>query len=571
MKELDFAKLAELYNKLENITSGNQMRALISVFLKKVPKKDVEHVAYMTVGRIASDYEDINLNMAEKMALKAIANSCGKNIKTVQEMYKKLGDAGLVAEKIVGKKKKNLSVEDIFKSLHEIANTAGEGSQEKKINILAQLLKNASQLEAKYIVRIALGTLRLGVADMTLLDSLAIAFTGTKKTKKELEQAYNVCPDMGILAKTLVYNGIKGIRKIKTIIGRPIQMMLAQRIKHFEELKEKIKGQIVAEEKYDGERIQAHKKSKKIILYSRRLENITREFPDIVEEVLKNVRAKNCIIEGECVAVDEKGKLLPFQVVMQRKRKHNVTEYVKKVPVCFYVFDVLNINGTSCLNKPYPERRKTLKKIIRETKKLQLAKQIVSNNLDDIEEFFNKTIERGGEGIIAKSCADDSFYTPGKRGWLWIKWKREYTKKMTDTFDLVIIGAYHGRGKRSGSYGALLCAVYNKTKDRFETLCKLGSGFTDEQLKEMPAKFKKYQTNKKPARVTINKNLEPDFWFEPAIVVEIVGAEITKSPIHTAGKGLALRFPRFLRYRTDKKPEHATTVKEIEKMSRTTR
>lgn len=566
MTQFSFNKLAQLYEKLEDTTSGNTMRTLLSDFLKTVPKNNIEHVAYMTIGRIASDYDDVNLGMAEKMVLRAIGNAAKKNSHTTPTLYKKLGDAGLVAEKLVGPKKKQLSVDEVFNKLREIARAGGEGSQEKKISILTDLLRNASPLEARYICRIVLSTLRLGVADMTVLDSLAIAFTGSKQSKKDLETAYNICPDIGIIAKTIVTEGLQGIRKIKTVIGRPIQMMLAQRITHFEELKEKIKGPITAEEKYDGERVQAHKQGKKITLYSRRLENITSEFPDITAQITKNVKAKNCIIEGECVAIDARGNLLPFQVVMQRKRKYDIEAYIKKVPVCFYVFDVLNINGMSYINKAYPARRALLTNIIQETKQLKLAKQIVSTNLDDIEEFFNKTIERGGEGIIAKSCAAESFYTPGKRGWLWIKWKREYATKIADTFDLVVIGAFKGKGKRSGMYGALLCAVYNNKQDQFETLCKLGSGFTDEQLKELPKKIKKYEAKTKPARVIVHKNLEPDVWFTPAIVVEVIGAEITDSPIHTAGKGLALRFPRFLRYRLDKKPEQATTTKEIAMM-----
>ena len=315
-----------------------------------------------------------------------------------------------------------------------------------------------------------------------------------------------------------------------------------------------------------------HKKNKAVTLYSRRLENITHEFPDIIKEVKNNIKAKDCVIEGECVAIDDGGNLLPFHVLMQRKRKYGVEEYVKKVPVCFYVFDILSLNSRSCIYKPYPERRKILEKITCETKHLQLSKRVVSAKLDDVEEFFNMTLQRGGEGIVAKSCADDSIYTPGKRGWRWIKWKREYAEEMADTFDLVVIGAFMGRGRRSGVYGALLCASYNSAEDKFETLCKLGSGFTDKQLQELPKKFKKYVLKKKPARVIVSKTLSPDVWFEPAIVVEVIGAELTRSSIHTSAmkdnKGLALRFPRFLRCRADKKPEQATTSKETEQLAK---
>ncbi len=566
MKKMLFLKLAQLYEHLEKITSGNSMRELIAKFFQITNTQEIKKVAYMTIGQISPQYCKINLGLADKMVLRAIAQASKQKIESVTKEYKQLGDAGLAAQKFVGKKRHDLTITEVFDSLHKIAKSTGARSQEKKIDLLSELFENASPIEAKYIARIALATLRLGVGDMTVLDSLAIAFTGTKHAKKELQIAYNTCPDIGIIAKTIATNGICGIRKIGTIIGRPIQMMLAQRVSNFEQVKEKIQGEICAEEKYDGERVQVHKKGNKITLYSRRLEDITLEFPEIVNEIKKNIKAKNCIIEGECVAVDEKGNLLPFQIVMQRKRKYDILEYIKKVPVCFYVFDILNLNGKSCINKTYPKRRALIERLIKETNKIQLAKRIVSFDLDDIEEFFNKTIERGGEGIIAKSCAKDSVYTPGKRGWLWIKWKKDYVKKIADTFDFVVVGAFFGRGKRAGSYGALLCAAYNPTKDIFETVCKLGCGFTDVQLLELLKIFKKHEVKTKPARVIVNKILEPDVWIEPAIVVEVLGAELTKSPSHTAG--LALRFPRFIRYRQDKKPEQATTNKELIAMTK---
>lgn len=569
---LTFAHLAALYEKLEHTTSGNSIRTLIASFLKTTQKQELSSIVHLTRGTIASDYEKINLGMADTLVLRAITLAVHKPFNHVQALAKKLGDLGLVAEKLVGGRKKKLTVREVFKRLHDIAQATGAGSQEIKTKILAQLLENASPIEARYICRIVLGTLRLGVADMTILDSLALAFTGSKTAKKKLQQAYNTCPDMGIIAETLAKQGLLGIRKIKTVIGRPIHMMLAQRIKDITELPEKIPGAITAEEKYDGERIQVHKKGNAITLYSRRLENISNQFPEIITAIKSSIKAKNCIIEGECVAIDKQGNLLPFQTLMQRKRKYDIPLYVKKVPVRLYLFDLLHLDTASFIKISYKKRRATLEKIVLENRQLQLARQITSENLDDIEEFFNQTIQHGGEGIIAKSNAPNSFYTPGKRGWLWIKWKREYSKEMADTFDFVIVGAFMGKGKRSGAYGALLCAVYNSVKDVFETVCKLGSGFTDKQLRELPPLLKKYAVATKPARVIISKTLLPDIWFEPAIVVEVTGAELTRSSIHTRaikkGTGLSLRFPRFIRYRDDKKPEQATTVKEIEALVR---
>ena len=226
---------------------------------------------------------------------------------------------------------------------------------------------------------------------------------------------------------------------------------------------------------------------------------------------------------------------------------------------------MLYLNGKSYLKKEYPIRYSALKTVVKKSKGVCLANRIVTDDIKIMQKFFKEMINRGSEGIMVKSRGKDSVYKAGTRGWLWIKWKKEYIKDMVDTFDLVVVGAFMGRGRRAGKYGSLLCAVYNKKKNCFETFCKLGTGFTDEQLKNLPKKFKVIK--QKHPLVNAKKAMKPDVWFTPAIVVEVLGAEITKSPIHTA-EGLALRFPRFLRYRPEKSPEQATTVKEIKQMYR---
>lgn len=568
MTLLTFSKLAEIFSQLEAVTSGNKMREILSNFFKKVPKQDIDKVSYLTLGKIAADYKHIELGLAEKMILRAITAAADKDIAAIKKIFKKKGDIGLTAEAAVKTRGKKLTVVDVFNGLHKISQETGAGSQERKITTLANLLSHSTPKEAKYIARIALGTLRLGAGVMTILDSLSITFTGTKANKPKLEHAYNICSDVGLVASTIATKGLKGIEKIPVNVGVPIRMMLAQRVKKITEIQEKMPGRISAEEKYDGERIQAHKIKDKIILFSRRLDDITDQFPDIVEQIKKCVKAKSFVIEGEVVPIDKKGNLLPFQVLMQRRRKYKIAEYIKKIPVSFRLFDLLYLNGKTYLHSPYPARHKALERIVKkQTKSLQIAGRTVSEKLDIIEDFFNKFIEKGGEGIIAKSTAKDSIYKAGTRGWLWIKWKREYAKELRETFDLAVVGAFVGKGRRAGTYGALLCAAYNKTKDQFETLCKLGSGFTDKQLAELPKKFNKYKIPHKPARLSIHKDMKPDVFFQPEVVVEVLGAELTRSPIHTCapaqGKGIALRFPRFIRYRQDKAPEQATTAKEI--------
>ncbi len=566
-----FSKVVTVYEQLENVSSGNKMREILSVFFKIIPKEDLDKVVYLSTGSIASECEGINFGMAEKMVVKAISAATGKNEKELTTLFKKKGDLGLVAESIVGHAEGKLFVDEVFRILHEIAATSGAGSQEKKCVLLGTLLRKASPNEAKYIVRILLNKMRLGAGTMTILDSLSIAFTGTKANKPKLEHAYNICPDIGVIAHSLATKGLHGVEQISVMVGRPIKMMLASRIGQLKDINEKMPGTFAVEEKYDGERVQIHYDGKKIILYSRRLENITEQFPELVALAHKNLHAKSYVVEGEIVSVDQKGNLLPFQVLMQRRRKQDVEEYRKKVPVCLFLFDLLYLDGEQYLHKSYPERRSALKRITKKTEnKFVLARQIVTDNIEETEEFFTSALAHGGEGIMVKSTALHSVYQTGTRGWLWIKWKKEYAQELSDTLDLVVVGAFMGRGRRSGSYGALLCAAYNDKKGVFETVCKLGSGFSDEQLVEFPGRFNKYVASHKPTRLVVHKSMQPDVWFDPVIIVEVLGAELTRSPVHTCceegGQGLALRFPRFLRYREDKSPEQVTTSKEIWQM-----
>ncbi|MBR9683510.1 ATP-dependent DNA ligase [Candidatus Woesearchaeota archaeon] len=571
---MDFQKLVDVYEELENTASGNKMREILSDFFKEVPEEDIAIVSYLTLGRLASEYESVVLGMAEKIALKAVSLAGGVDSSKVKQTLGEMGDAGLVAEKLLKKKPitlvpvGKLTIHDLFSGLHKIAEASGSGSQDMKINTLAAMLQKVSSGGAKYLVRIALGTLRMGVGDMTVLDSLAIAFTGEKKNKAILERAYNFCPDVGIIAETLAKKGLKGVKKIEVKVGRPIKMMLCQRVGKIAEIADKIPGKIAVDEKYDGERLQVHKVNGEITLFSRRMEEVTLQFPDVVEYLQKQVKGKDFIVEGEVVAISEEGKALPFQVLMRRRRKHDVEEYVAKIPVCLFLFDLLYLNGKSYLDKPYLERMTALEKIVKKGEHLTLTKTIVTEDVDEVEKFFNESLQQGYEGIIAKSTAPESIYKPGTRGWLWIKWKKEYVQEMQDTFDLVVIGAFLGKGRRAGVYGALLLAAYNKKEDVFESVTKCGTGFTDAVLGELPQRLGKYKMDRQPARVKVKKEMAPEVWFEPQVVVEVLGAEITRSPIHICavkdGKGLAIRFPRFIQFRDDKNPEQATTSKEME-------
>ncbi len=566
-----FKKLVKVYEELEKTPSGNEMREILAEFFKEVPKEDIAMFTYLTLGEIASDYESVVLGIAEKSVLKSIATAGGTSVQNVRKALHEKGDAGLAAEKILQKKPMTLiplgklTVHELFEKLHKIAKMTGSGSQDLKTNTIAAMLQKASPTGAKYVVRIALGTLRMGVGDMTVLDALSIAYTGEKKNKAVLEAAYNICPDVGVIAETLVNKGLEGLEKIDIHVGRPIKMMLAQRVKEWEEVAKRIPGKLAVEGKYDGERVQVHKnKEGEVRLFSRRLENTTEQFPDLVEYIEKQIDAKEFVVEAEVIAIDEKGNHQPFQVLMQRRRKYDVEEYIKKVPVQAKFFDLLFLNGKSFINEPYGRRTEELSKIIHKGKHLTIAERIVTDDMKEVKDFFNKMLKEGYEGIMIKSLS--GVYQAGTRGWNWIKWKKEYASEISDTFDLVVVGAFYGRGKRSGTYGALLCAAYDGRSDMYETVCKLGTGLTDEMLEELPKKLDRYKREKQPARLTIKKEMIPDVWFAPEMVVEVLAAEVTKSPYHTCAGGYALRFPRFLRIRDDKKAEQATTSKEVKEM-----
>lgn len=569
---MKYIELVEFYEMIEATTKRLEMTDYLVNLFKKTYSEEIDKVVYLTRGKLYPDFVGIETGMAEKMALRALAAATGDSPQKVELDLKDKGDIGLAAESLLKAKKqatlfkKELLVQDVYDALDKIAKTQGTGSVDAKVRALSGLLADAQPVEAKYIMRTLTGKMRLGIADMTILDALAQAFA-EKEARDEIERAYNLTSDMGDVAITLSKKGIEGIKKYHAKVGRPIRMMLAQRMESAGEILEKL-GKAICEWKYDGERIQIHKHGNKISLFSRRLENITEQYPDIAALARQNLKADQAIIEGECVAVDpETGDMLPFQELMHRRRKYGIEEATKDFPANIYLFDALLIEGEYLTEKPLIERRKILKNAIKETNGFRLSDALVSDNVKDIESFFENAIENGCEGLILKG--EESTYQAGARGWLWIKLKRSYQSKMIEPIDVVIVGAFMGRGKRKGSYGALLVAAYDHEQDVFPTISKVGSGFTDGDLKSLPDILSPYELKHMHARV--ESTLEADVWFTPALVIEVIGDELTLSPIHTCAynrirenAGIAIRFPRFTRrWRKDKAPEDATTVEEV--------
>ncbi|MGD0029352.1 MAG: ATP-dependent DNA ligase [Candidatus Bathyarchaeia archaeon] len=576
-----YAVIADAYEKIGATTKRLEITDLLVGLLKKTPSEVIDKVVYLTQGKIYPDFVGIEIGVAEKLAVKALVKVSGRREAEVEEDLNKSGDIGESTESFVAKKKQVtffqqlLTVEKVYETFDKMAKASGSGAVDFKVSLLAGLLAAASPREAKYVMKTVTGNLRLGIADMTVLDALAVAYGGGKEAREDVERAYNVSSDLGRVAKTIVEKGIEGIKRFRVSVGEPIRPMLAERLSSPEEILEKLGGKCMAEYKYDGERLQAHKRGDIVTLYSRRLENISSQYPDAVKLFKKHVKAKEAILECECVAVDvNSGEMRPFQELMHRRRKYEIERAIEDYPISLFMFEALYVDGKDLTFDPYTQRRRMLEQIIRESERVKLAEHMIVGDARELEKFFLEAIEDGCEGLVCKSIAKDSVYQAGARGWLWIKYKRDYKSEMRDTVDLVVVGGFHGRGKRAGTYGALLLAAYDSENDTFETVTKCGTGFTDEDLAKLHNMMQKHVVSHKPARV--NSMLEADVWFEPFVAIEILGAEITLSPIHTCamgivrqGSGLAVRFPRFTgKYRLDKAAEDATTVAEIVEMYR---
>ena len=571
---MEFSIIAELFEKMENTSKRIELTNILVELLKKTPKKIIPNVVYLLQGIIRPNFEGVELGVAEKLAIRAISKSSGLPIKKIEDDYRNCGNLGLTASNILKLKTQTtftaekITVERVYETLFKIANLEGKGSQDLKMKYISSLLNDATPLEAKFVLNILLSTLRLGIAENTVMDALAIGFTGKKEYRKQIEDAYNVSSDLGKVSEVIASEGLDGIKKFQISLFSPVRPMLADRIKSEKEATEKMPVEFAAEYKLDGERVQIHKQADKIILFSRSLENITKYYPDIVENIGNSLDVNEGIFEAEIVAINENtGEFLPFQELMHRRRKYKLKKAVLQYPITVNFFDVLYFDGKNCLNLKYSERRKILENSVKENNFAKLVPMAIVKNENEVEDFLENSINSGCEGLMLKIL--DAAYRAGTRGGNWLKLKREYRNELGDSLDLVVIGAYFGKGRRTGRYGTLLLATYNPEKDNFPSICKVGTGFTDESLDQLYQILSNKVILKKNPR--IESEMEADVWFEPELVLEIVASEITLSPIHKTaldtirkGAGLALRFPKFTgKIRIEKGSEDASTDEEV--------
>ena len=579
---MKFNKLAQLFSELESTPKRLEMIDILSVFFRKIKEtgefKDLNSIIYLLQGQLVPNIKQFpKMGLVEKMIIEALSVHSGIENKKIREVLVKQGDIGATAEFILSRKKKqkslfdfdekdsatSLELSDLYSELKKIALTEGTGSHDIKLGILRGLMRKGSPLEIKYLFRIITSTLRVGVQSPTIIEGLALAFTGSRDNKEFIERAYSLHPDLGEISIILAERGLEKVQLIDIEYGTPILSMLASR-DNYTEFVNRLGTPFIAEYKLDGERLQIHKNGDKIILFSRRLLDISKQYPDVCAVIRENIKAKNVILEGEVVAMDHVyEKMLPFQVLSKRRCKYDVKDISKEVPVCLYVFDLLKYEEKSFVDKILPIRRKKLEEIISERDELRLVKSVIINSTDELVEFFNKARSEGNEGIMAKSIQEDAIYQAGNRGFLWLKLKSLEGGKLKDSIDVVLVGAFYGKGRRTGVIGTYIGAVYDPETDKFIAFTRFFSGLTDELSESLTNDMEKYRVERKPGNVICED--KPEIWFQAKVVMEITGDEITISD-KFATLGYSMRFPVFQRIRYEKSPKDITTIEEIKEL-----
>jgi DNA ligase-1 len=571
-----YETLALAYEEIETTPGTLEKTRLFSELLEKADPSEVDKIVALTIAKLHPDWAgEPEIGIAEKMAVQVVAAAASVRDSRVKEMLREIGDIGAAAEFLLQEGAQaslfaqDLTVQLVYDTLNAMSRITGKGSAKDKIAKLVGLLSDSSPLEAKYILRTITGQLRLGLGYMGVIDSLAMAFAGGKEAREIIEKAFNVCSDLTSVARSLATEGIDAVSAVESAVGRPIRMMAAKKLSDSTEIIEKAGPEVLVEYKYDGERVQVHKNGADVTLFSRRQEIITEQYPDVVELVRSQIKVETCVLEGECVAIDTgTGRSRPFQELMRRRRKTDIDEMRVAVPVAVYFFDILYHEGRDVTGLPMSKRRELLEKIVEKSDRVSLTVGELTSDPERLDEIFTNAIDTGHEGVIAKAVHENSTYQAGSRSWLWIKLKASYQEGMSDSVDLVVVGAFFGRGKRTGLYGAILTSVYDEDTDTFPTVCKIGTGFTDAMLSEFKERLDLHKLETKSPKVV--SDIEAEVWFDPEEVIEVLGDEITISPIHPAGKdqikdgGLAIRFPRFTgRWRDDKDSRQATSVQEL--------
>ena len=563
---MTFAELSGCLDRLESTSSRTELVKTLAELYTKSSPDEIQPLTYLIQGRLVPFFEPIEIGLGEKLVIAAIAQAFATPPDEVAKLFGRIGDLGQVAATLSAHgSNAALPVTEVHARLMEIAIASGAGSVEKKRSLFAALLKQVDPVSAKHLVRIALGRLRLGIGDPTVLDALSFARKGDRSLRPVLEGAYNRVSDLGLIAKTFWSGGEGAVNALKVTVGRPIRSQLAERLPNPEAVIKKL-GLVAVQPKYDGIRVQIHKNGSEVRVFSRNLEDYTLMFSELTAAT-EALTDETLILDGEAIAYSkELEEYLPFQLTASRRRQHGIEQAARDLPLVAFVFDILYRNGRDLTELPYEERLALVDEVIAGSTVLLPAPIIKTDSVEVLTKTLLDNISQGLEGVVVKR--PDSIYQAGARNFNWVKLKRHTSGQLNDTVDLVLLGYYFGKGKRAEfGVGALLAGVYDAENDRFATITKLGTGLSDAEWRQIHERADKLQVDQRPARV--DSILTPDVWLEPEVVVEVMADEITPSPRHTAGKvgddpGFALRFPRVVSFRGgDKRPEDATTVKEI--------
>jgi len=566
-----FAELSGYLDRLESTSSRNELVKTLAELYARSSASEIQPLTYLIQGRLVPFFEPIEIGLGEKLVIAAIAQAFATPPDEVAKLFGRLGDLGQVAATLSAHgSNKALPVTEVHARLMEIAVASGAGSVEKKRSLFAALLKQVDPVSAKHLVRIALGRLRLGIGDPTVLDALSFAKKGDKSLRPVLEGAYNRVSDLGLIAKTFWSGGESAVNALKVTVGRPIRSQLAERLPNPEAVIKRL-GLVAVQPKYDGIRVQIHKNGSEVRVFSRNLEDYTLMFSELTAAA-QALKDETLILDGEAIAYSrELEEYLPFQLTASRRRQHGIEQAARELPLVAFIFDILYRNGHDLTELPYEERLALVDAVIAGSTVLLPAPIIKTDSVEVLTKTLLDNISQGLEGVVVKR--PDSKYQAGARNFNWVKLKRHTSGELNDTVDLVLLGYYFGKGKRAEfGVGALLAGVYDAEHDRFATITKLGTGLSDAEWRQIHERADRLQVDHRPARV--ESILTPDVWLEPEVVVEVMADEITPSPRHTAGKagdepGFALRFPRVVSFRgADKRPEDATTVKEIASLFR---
>jgi len=556
---MQYFTLAEAFERLEKTPSYLEKNSIISELLRKTPVEEIELVVMLMLGTTSPAYVSKETGVGLAQLKKAVSNASGYSLSEIDKLMRDVGDLGEVAQKLMIKKRQvslfteKLTAKKVFEGIKKLPSISGGGSVDRKIDAISELLTNGDPLEAKFVIRSVLGDLRIGVAEGRLRDAIAVAF---KIEPEEVEHAYMLTTDYSLVAKAAAEGGVKGLRKLGVVVGHPVNPMLAQRAEDIAEILERMKDKAAFEIKLDGIRIQVHKDGGKVTLFTRRMEDYTSMFPDIVPPLVKALKPKRAIVDGELVAFDRHtGRPMPFQEVLKRRRKYDVKESAETIPVEYNVFDILLADGKVMLDEPYTVRRETLEKMVGTVEgRVKVVEQRTLSDADEIKKFSDYATKIGHEGLVAKDL--QSNYRAGRREFLWLK-----LKPTLDTLDLVVVGGLYGKGKRTGAFGSYVLAAWDSDSEKYKTITKCGTGYSDEDLENLTKLFKKIQI--KEPHEDVEVEIECDAYFRPEVVFETAYEEIQVSPAEKHTSGMGLRFPRFIRIREDRSPEKATTVQEI--------